>query len=97
MFGSGGDFSVEDRSRLLRIEQKLDLLLSLLQAPSTLSPLEAEGFLRSSTPALEEVWELADSGRKLEAIKRYREIVDVGLKEAKDAVDAYLAARGRTL
>ena len=32
--------------------------------------------------------ELLRSGNKLEAIKLYREITGVGLKEAKDAVDA---------
>lgn len=34
-----------------------------------------------------EVHALARSGKKIEAIKRYREITGVGLKEAKDAVE----------
>ncbi len=37
---------------------------------------------------LDEVRELALSGKKIEAIKRYREITDVGLAEAKEAVEA---------
>lgn len=39
-----------------------------------------EGFLRE--------------GRKIEAIKRYRELYGVGLKEAKDAVEARMAELG---
>jgi len=35
-----------------------------------------------------DVVELARRGDKIEAIKRYREITGVGLREAKDAIDA---------
>jgi len=35
-----------------------------------------------------EIVELVRSGAKLEAIKRYRELTGVGLKAAKDAIDA---------
>jgi ribosomal protein L7/L12 len=38
--------------------------------------------------ALQEVSSLVRQGRKIEAIKRYREATGLGLKEAKDAVDA---------
>lgn len=42
-----------------------------------------------STPAgLEPVVEALGAGQKIEAIKRYRELTGVGLKEAKDAVEA---------
>ncbi len=42
-----------------------------------------------ATPAgLGPVADLLRSGQKIEAIKRYRELVGVGLKEAKDAVEA---------
>ncbi len=40
-----------------------------------------------------EVQEAMDNGRKIEAIKRYRELTGVGLKEAKDVID-YLMAGG---
>ncbi|MCW5954672.1 MAG: ribosomal protein L7/L12 [Propionibacteriaceae bacterium] len=40
-----------------------------------------------------EIGRLLASGRKIEAIKRYREATGLGLKEAKDAVD-YWEARG---
>ena len=35
-----------------------------------------------------EITELAMSGRKIQAIKRYRQMFNVDLKEAKEAVDA---------
>jgi ribosomal protein L7/L12 len=50
-----------------------------------------------SDPITPEIAEAIRSGRKIEAIKLYREAHGVGLKEAKDAVDAYEAAvRGST-
>ncbi len=39
----------------------------------------------SGVPA--EVVALAQGGKKIEAIKRYRELTGVGLREAKDVVD----------
>lgn len=62
-------------SRLRVIEKKLDLILQNLGIPFEDAPLE-------------EVAELARTGKKIEAIKRYRELTGAGLKEAKDAVDA---------
>jgi ribosomal protein L7/L12 len=41
-----------------------------------------------TTEAPQEVIELAQGGNKVAAVKRYRELTGVGLKEAKDAVDA---------
>ncbi len=73
-------------ARLRRIEAKLDLILKNLglefQDPATagLSP---------------EVKALADDpAKKIEAIKLHREQTGAGLKEAKDAVEAYIAGRG---
>lgn len=43
-------------------------------------------------PITPEIAAAVRSGRKIEAIKLYREAHRVGLKEAKDAVDAYEAA-----
>lgn len=74
LFGSsGGDVS----ARLARIEQKLDLLIAGLGL--------AGG---GQDPRLAEVRALAAGGRKIEAIKLYREITGQGLREAKEAVDA---------
>jgi ribosomal protein L7/L12 len=48
---------------------------------------EAERSL-SEDQALQDVADLVRQGRKIEAIKRYREGTGLGLKESKDAVDA---------
>lgn len=70
----GGSRSNDDW-RTLRVERKLDLILK-----------ELDITYRDDTPDL--VRELLAGGRKIEAIKMYREATGVGLKEAKDAVDA---------
>ena len=41
----------------------------------------------SASGITEDVVALARGGKKIEAIKRYRELTGVGLREAKDAVD----------
>ena len=41
--------------------------------------------------------QLLRAGRKIEAIKRYRELTGVGLKDAKDAVEALEAGRSASL
>jgi ribosomal protein L7/L12 len=46
---------------------------------------------------LVQIQELLRNGLKIEAIKRYREVYNVGLKEAKDAVDAIEAGHSDTL
>lgn len=45
----------------------------------------------SSMPHMPEVERLVREGRKIEAIKVYREMTGLGLKEAKDAVDTLQA------
>lgn len=42
-----------------------------------------------------DIKELVASGQKIQAIKRYRELHKVGLKEAKDAIDAIEAQQPR--
>jgi hypothetical protein len=50
----------------------------------------------AADPITPEIAAAIRSGRKIEAIKLYRQAHGVGLKEAKDAVDAYEAAtRGK--
>jgi ribosomal L7/L12-like protein len=75
-------FRPRDRARLRRIESKVDLILGhhRIQVPDTgpASGLSAD------------VRQLADDGKKIEAIKLYREETGLGLKEAKDAVEAYM-------
>jgi hypothetical protein len=76
------DWRPSDAYRLFRLERKLDLILKHLgieyaepAAPGGLS---------------EEVRRLAHSATKIRAIKLHREQTGLGLKEAKDAVEAYM-------
>ncbi|CDR05549.1 ribosomal protein L7/L12 [Streptomyces iranensis] len=57
-----------------RIERKLDLILGHLD-------------IQVAEPGLERVLALVRQGKKIEAIKVYRQLTDAGLKEAKDAVE----------
>lgn len=83
LFGSGPDHSAQ----LARIERKLDTLLASLG----LGP-GGGGTGVPDDPRMAEVRSLALGGQKIEAIKVYREITGLGLKESKEAVDAL--ARG---
>ncbi len=68
--------------RLRRIEAKLDRILTHLD-------IRIDDI--ADDPGLNPmVRELAEKGRKIEAIRAYREETGSGLKEAKDAVDAFL-------
>ncbi|MYW94375.1 hypothetical protein G3I59_28220 [Amycolatopsis rubida] len=61
--------------RLGRVERKLDLVLGHLGVR------EPDGAL------VAELEPLLRQGKKIAAVKRYREVTAAGLKEAKDAVD----------
>ena len=61
--------------RLDRLEWKVDLILNHL------------GIHPPAAGVTDGIAELLAEGRKIEAIKLYRERTGVGLKEAKDAVD----------
>ncbi|MCX5055609.1 ribosomal protein L7/L12 [Streptomyces sp. NBC_00201] len=76
LFGIG---SIESRisrqdKRVARVEHKLDLILDHLG-------------LREREPWADEVDALLRDGKKIAAIKVYREATGAGLKEAKEAVD----------
>ncbi|MDO0913329.1 ribosomal protein L7/L12 [Streptomyces sp. DT2A-34] len=60
--------------RVARVERKLDLVLDHLG-------------LQEDEPRMDEVLVLLRNGKKIEAIKVYREITGEGLKEAKEAVE----------
>ncbi len=77
MFLSSSDLD-PIKAQLARIEEKLDRLLAQGGAPG--ASVEA--------PWIEEVRGMIRAGNKIEAIKRYREQTGLGLKEAKDAVEA---------
>ncbi len=90
VFASAAAASTLSRSnesaRLRRVEAKLDMILRHLELEYT-DPATSEGL----SP---EVKTLADDPtQKIAAIKLHREQTGLGLKEAKDAVDAYMARR----
>lgn len=59
---------------LARVERKLDLVIKHLD-------------LREELPRMDEVNALVREGKKIQAIKVYREATGAGLKEAKEAVE----------
>ncbi|MFI9821110.1 ribosomal protein L7/L12 [Streptomyces sp. NPDC052013] len=61
--------------RIARVERKLDLVLGHLG-------------LHEEVPRRDEIAGLLRDGRKIQAIKVYREATGAGLAEAKEAVDA---------
>jgi ribosomal protein L7/L12 len=63
---------------IARVERKLDLIMQHLEI-SDYAPAEPD--------PLTEVREHIRAGKKIQAIKVYRELTGVGLKEAKDAVE----------
>ncbi|HYI18937.1 MAG TPA: 50S ribosomal protein L7/L12 [Solirubrobacteraceae bacterium] len=73
---------MSDDERIRRLEQQVDHLYRHLG----LAPLPGAG-AGGSTSADAELLALVDDGKKIHAIKRYRELTGVGLKEASDAVD----------
>jgi len=68
--------------RLNRLERKVDFLLRELNLVE-----KEEATLPDFGPVLTEVADLVRQNRKIEAIKLYRELTGVGLKEAKEVVD----------
>ena len=74
-----------ERQRLSQIDAKLDMILNHLGI-EYLDP-------SSANSLSQEVRSLADAGRKIEAIKAHRLQTRTGLREAKQAIDAYIEAR----
>jgi ribosomal protein L7/L12 len=75
-----------ESARLRRVEAKLDAILEHLGL-QYIEPATAEG-LSKRVKALAD-----DPARKIAAIKLHREETGLGLSEAKDAVEAYMAQR----
>jgi hypothetical protein len=65
-----------------RIERKLDLIMARLE-------------IEDALPELPEVSDLIDQGKRIAAIKAYRDATGAGLREAKDAVDEIADGRRR--
>jgi ribosomal protein L7/L12 len=83
LFSSTMGLSAADVARLRRVERKLDLVLKHLGIAGESDP---------SDPAQwpTEITQPADAGRKIEAIKAHRELFGSNLREAKEAVEAYM-------
>ncbi len=79
---SGGRDTTGLETRLRRIERKLDLILEFLHVP--VKDIELVNQVSAA------VRQLADEGRKIEAIKLYREQTGAGLREAKEMVESYM-------
>jgi len=80
-FFAGGEFAPADAARLRRVERKLDLIIEHLGI--RYDDADRDGIL-------DEVRVLADEGRKIDAIKRHRELTGSNLVEAKRAVEDYM-------
>src|SRR5262245_52198566 len=79
--GSSGKDRRDTAIRLATIERKLDLIM------------KHQGIVEPRIEAPDVVQELMQ-GRKIQAIKIYRERTGAGLKEAKDAVEQIARERG---
>jgi len=78
----------ENRQRIARLERKiahLDRKVDLILRELGLEYEEREE--EDSFPGLDEVKDLLRQGRKIHAIKVYRQKTGAGLKEARDAVE----------
>ncbi|WP_344618521.1 ribosomal protein L7/L12 [Dactylosporangium salmoneum] len=87
LISSGGRGAAERQrmARIAAIERKLDLIMDNLGIAEPVPP---------APPAPPGVLEELAAGRKIQAIKAYREATGVGLREAKDAVEAIARLRG---
>lgn len=72
-------------TRLGRLESRLEMRIQPVEVPVVSMPVPAAQPGQSGD--MSQVQAMIMSGRKIEAIKLYREMTDVGLKEAKDAVE----------
>ena len=83
--GSGSD---ADRARIAELEKRVARLEALVAQSQVHATNEAAHPSAPSEAWLAEVQELRRSGKVIHAIKLYRARTGVGLKEAKDAVEA---------
>jgi ribosomal protein L7/L12 len=71
----------ELESRLARLEQRVDMIAGRLGFGDP-------GAMQPGMTDMTEIEQMLRKGQKIEAIKIYRQKTGVGLKEAKDAVEA---------
>lgn len=75
---------------LARIERKLDLIMQHLEIRD---PASYSDYAQPEGDQFADVRAYLRAGKKIQAIKVYRELTGVGLKEAKDAVERMEAGR----
>ena len=84
--GASASLRATDAGRLAHLERKIDAILRHLNI-DYVDPASPEGLS-------EEVQMLAnDPAKKIQAIKLHRELTGLGLKDAKDAVEAHISRR----
>jgi hypothetical protein len=86
MFRARGGSNTELEARVRRLERSVDRLDAYVGLPSKTAP--------DGLGVSEDVRDALDAGNKIEAIRRYRQETGVGLKEAKEAVEAYERSPG---
>lgn len=87
LFGRSGDVSYDDLlNRIAELERRVAILERAGHGGS-MSPPPAGAQPSAGAGVSQEVWRLAASGQKIQAIKRLREETGMGLKAAKDVVD----------
>ncbi|HTK09361.1 MAG TPA: ribosomal protein L7/L12 [Ktedonobacteraceae bacterium] len=74
--------------RIVQLEARMNRLEAMMKAVLVRLDINPAEFMPQEPPEIGIVREALLSGNKIKAIKLYRELYGVGLKEAKDAVDA---------
>ena len=75
-------------ARLVRLEARVRQLEAAMQALLARLGIDPAEFIPQQSQQNEAIWSALMAGNKILAIKLYREQYGVGLKEAKDAIDA---------
>jgi ribosomal protein L7/L12 len=74
--------------RLIQLEARMHRMEAMMQALLVRLGVESAEVTPQEPPETGAIREALLLGKKIEAIKLYRELYGVGLKEAKDAIDA---------
>ena len=78
----------EEAARLNRLEARVRQLEAAMQEALTRLGIDPAEFMPQQSQDNQVIWNALMTGNKILAVKLYREQYGVGLKEAKDAVDA---------
>jgi len=76
------DFEMESRQRIMDLERKVEFLLKELKLEE-----KEKAYVPDISPLLLEALALVRKGKKIDAIKHYREKTGVSLAEAKAIID----------